>query len=301
MIHHLILSHQEGPELHLRDGILQSGDNRIALQVLGSLQCFSRQARWSQHSLCQLAQQCPVILASWDAKARKWSTTSLLPRCRYVNPVCTHRICSMPAKRSNLYVAALLYTKVQNQHALLRSLTPEIAPLPKFAANSYTRILQLKARWARTFWASYFKAASQDLFAREKRRAKAPINVALNYGYAFLYHAIEWQCIACGLEPGIGFIHHLRRNRPSLVCDLIEPFRCCVEITLMRNVDEMHDTRLMAGRFAEMMESTWSYGGKRFRLRSIIRLVVESFARSVAHGLPATFHPFLLHARDACL
>lgn len=301
MIHHLILSGQGSPELNLSEGILQSGERRIALQVLGSVQCFSREARWTQHSLCRLAQQCPVILACWSMQTRKWNTTSLLPRCRYVNPACTYRLCNMPERRSKLYIAALLYAKVQNQHTLLRALSPEIAPLPKLAANSCARILQLEALWARNFWPRYFQGASQDLFAREKRRARAPINVALNYGYAFLYHALEWQCIACGLEPGIGFVHHLRRNRPSLVCDLIEPFRCCVEITLMRYLDEMHETKLMAGRFAEMLESPWSYAGKRFRLRSIIRLATESFARAVIHDLPATFRPFVLHARDACL
>ncbi len=300
MIHHLILADADG-EMRLKEGMLCCGGKRVALQVLGSLQCLSARLHWSQSALCALAQQCPVVLARWNSAIGKWETASLLPRCRYVNPDVTARLCRLTERQATPYASALLLTKVQNQHLLVHSLEPALAPLPRLASNSYNRILQLEAKWARFFWARYFKAASQDLFTREKRQAKAPLNVALNYGYAFLYHALEWQCLASGLEPGIGIIHRLRRNRPSLVCDLIEPLRCCVELTVMRHLDEMHDKKLMAGRFGEMMETQWSYGDKRFRLRSIIRLHVESFARALVRGRAADFHPFCLHARDACL
>lgn len=300
MIHHLILTGEDA-DFRLQDGLLQSGEKKVALQVLGSVQCLAVHARWSQSALTALAQQCPVVMARWNKRTEKWETSAVLPRCRYVNPDATFRLCNLKAKQSTVYASAILFTKVSNQHTLIRSLNPALAPLPKLAANSYNRILQLEAKWARFFWAMYFKAASEDLFTREKRKAQAPLNVALNYGYGFLYHAIEWQCIASGLEPGIGIIHRLRRSRPSLVCDLIEPFRCCVELTVMRHLDEMHDTKLMAGRFAEMMESFWMYREKRFRLRTIIRLVVESFARALLFERADYFKPFVLHARDACL
>ena len=240
-------------------------------------------------------------MARWDTKSGKWLTSSLLPRCRYVNPDATYRLCTLKPRQSTQLASDLLFTKVQNQHTLIRSLEPALSPLPRLASNSFNRILRLEAKWARFFWAKYFRAASQDLFVREKRQAQAPLNIALNYGYGFLYHAIEWQCIASGLEPGIGIIHRNRRSRPSLVCDLVEPFRCCVELYVMRYLDEMHDIKHMAGRFAEMMEDFWSYAGKRFRLRTIIRLVVESFARALLSQNTSQFRPFLLHARDACL
>jgi hypothetical protein len=55
----------------------------------------------------------------------------------------------------------------------------------------------------------------------------------------------------------------------------------------------------MAARYAEMIEETWTYRGHRFRLRSIIRLVVESFIRSLDGKM--SFQPFVLHPRDACV
>ncbi len=300
MIHHLVLLGEDA-DFRVESGMLRCADKKVAVKVLGSIQCFASRAHWSQQSLNMLSEQCPVVMSRWDAQRGKWATCSILPRCRYVNPEATWRICTLPEKHSTQLASDLLMAKVENQHALLRSLDPALEPLPKLASNSFNRILRLEAKWAKFFWARYFEAAANDLFAREKRNAKAPLNVALNYGYGFLYHALEWQCVASGIEPGIGIIHRLRRYRPSLVCDLIEPFRCCVEITVMRYLDEMHDKKAMAARFAEMLESFWIYREHRFRLRSILRLTVESFVRNLSASKQHPFIPFRLHARDACL
>ena len=101
-----------------------------------------------------------------------------------------------------------------------------------------------------------------------------------------------------GLDPGIGIVHKLRRSRPSLACDLIEPLRCCVELTVARNFDDLADPKRMASHFAAMLEAKWIYKNHSFRLRTIIRLMVESFVAALGG---ATFVPFSLHARDACL
>lgn len=299
MIHHMILV-DEAADIHVKRGMLVSGSRRVALDVLGSVQSFAARARWSCAALQEVAIQCPVVLARWNTSTKKWATCGLLPRCRYVNPDLTYQLARLHHRAATQLASDLVLTKVRNQHQLLRGIDPSLPPLPRLAANSFQRILRLEAKWARYFWARYSKAAAQDLFVREYRTAEGPLNVALNYGYGYLYHALEWQCIASGIEPGYGLIHVRRRNRPSLACDLIEQVRCCVEITIIRHLDEMHDKVAMAARFAEMMESKWHYRGGNFRLRSILRLVVESFAAAVANP-KKRFHPFHLHARDACL
>jgi len=298
MIHHLILV-SESPELHVQNGRLISGSNKIAVETLGSIQCFATQARWTQTALESLANQCPVIMARWDKGSGKWRSFSLMPRARHVNPTALWQLCRLPDRRATVLASDLLYAKVRNQQTMLRVFDPYVEDLPKLADNSFSRILRLEARYARFFWTRYFAAVSQDLFEREKRKAQTPINIALNYGYGFLYHAIEWQCLASGLDTTIGIIHKLRRSRPSLVCDLIEPFRCCVELTLVRHLGEIHEKKAMAARFAEMLEGKWQYRGKTFRLRSIIRLSVESFAKAL--GDEKRFQPFSLHPRDACV
>jgi hypothetical protein len=48
-----------------------------------------------------------------------------------------------------------------------------------------------------------------------------------------------------------------------------------------------------------MLETPFSYREGKFKLRSIIRLTVESFVRALDGK--ESFQPFVLHARDACV
>lgn len=72
-----------------------------------------------------------------------------------------------------------------------------------------------------------------------------------------------------------------------------------MELTVVRHLDDLQEPKRLAGHFAEMLEAPLSYRENKFKLRSIIRLMVESFVRSLDGKEP--FHPFILHARDACI
>lgn len=64
--------------------------------------------------------------------------------------------------------------KIENQHLMLRVFDPLLGPLPKLKDNSFSLHPAAGVRYARFFWARYFKAAATDLFAREKRQAQHP-------------------------------------------------------------------------------------------------------------------------------
>lgn len=83
------------------------------------------------------------------------------------------------------------------------------------------------------------------------------------------------------------------------MCDLIEPLRCTVELAVVRHLDDLQEPKRLAGHFAEMLETQFFYRDGKFKLRSVIRLMVKSFVRSL-DGKEA-FQPFILHARDACV
>jgi hypothetical protein len=68
---------------------------------------------------------------------------------------------------------------------------------------------------------------------------------------------------------------------------------------MVRHLDDLQEPKRLAGHFAELFETPFHYRSGKFRLRSIIRLMVESFARGLDGKEP--FYPFVLHARDACL
>ena len=74
--------------------------------------------------------------------------------------------------------------------------------------------------------ARYFESLSEILpFGGRDQEGKDIVNIAFNYGYGILYSEIERACVIAGLDPYLGFMHTDRYGKPSMVLDLIEPFR----------------------------------------------------------------------------
>jgi len=63
---------------------------------------------------------------------------------------------------------------------------------------------------------------------RSRRPPHNPANALLSFAYTILAAEIESATYATGLDPAIGFYHEPDDNRPSLVLDLMEPFRAAV-------------------------------------------------------------------------
>lgn len=78
----------------------------------------------------------------------------------------------------------------------------------------------------------YYRALSSvlpDVYRFEQRSqhpAKDMFNGMLNYAYGMLYGKIESALIKAGVDPSIGVFHADEHNRPVLVYDVIEQFRC---------------------------------------------------------------------------
>jgi len=90
MIHHLILLNEDH-DVGLSHGKLVSGDKKIAIDVLGSVQSFSTRAKWSQSALEALSSQCPLVFARWNGEAKKWATCSMLMMLAYDTPCQRHQ------------------------------------------------------------------------------------------------------------------------------------------------------------------------------------------------------------------
>lgn len=77
----------------------------------------------------------------------------------------------------------------------------------------------------------YFEAFFQDMdWAARKPRVKSDaINATLDIGYTILFNYIECFVRMFGFDPYVGVYHRLWYKRKSLICDLMEPFRCIVD------------------------------------------------------------------------
>lgn len=82
-------------------------------------------------------------------------------------------------------------------------------------------------------------AATRDYFAalgrilgpvwcfthRRRRPPPDPVNALLSFGYTLLTREAVTAVELAGLDPAVGYLHEMRRGRPSLALDLVEEFR----------------------------------------------------------------------------
>lgn len=93
--------------------------------------------------------------------------------------------------------------------------------------TEYENIMALEGRAAKTFFATYFE--QNGWTARCPRAKTDPLNVTLDIGYTILFNYIESFVRLFGFDPYVGVYHRLWFRRKSLICDLMEPFRCLVD------------------------------------------------------------------------
>ncbi len=72
-----------------------------------------------------------------------------------------------------------------------------------------------------------------------------PMNNVFNLAYEVLNWHLWSACVDAGLDPYIGFMHTIRHGRPSLICDLIEPYRPMIDDFLLMTTRELGSSDTM--------------------------------------------------------
>lgn len=94
----------------------------------------------------------------------------------------------------------------------------------------YNKLMGLEGYVSKAFFAAYF----QDIEWQGRRpRVKCDIlNTILDIGYTVLFNYVECFLRMFGFDLYIGVYHRLWFKRKSLVCDMVEPFRCIIDRTI---------------------------------------------------------------------
>ncbi len=134
----------------------------------------------------------------------------------------------------------LVELKINNQIALLKSirtknltLKENIKSLEKLVDNELKpmkeldKVMGLEGVAAKVFFAEWF---SQFDWKGRKPRAKIDhVNVLLDMGYTLLFNYMDGMLNLYGFDTYCGVYHRFYYQRKSLVCDLVEPFRCIID------------------------------------------------------------------------
>ncbi|MFN3916990.1 MAG: type V CRISPR-associated endonuclease Cas1 [Flavobacteriales bacterium] len=149
--------------------------------------------------------------------------------------------------KGNLDIAKqLIINKAHNQWSLLNK-TREKTDKIKLAKSNieksialmedvsdYRELMGLEGKVAKLYFQAYFEFA--DWKNRMPRVKQDTINATLDIGYTILFNYIESMTRLFGFDPYIGVYHQLWFRRKSLVCDLMEPFRCIIEHQIRKSI-----------------------------------------------------------------
>jgi CRISPR-associated endonuclease Cas1 len=97
------------------------------------------------------------------------------------------------------------------------------------------QLQRTEAQATRIYLKNFFKQFPDELKPRKRHKynARDPLNNLLNLGYEVLKREIILSLIPMHLDPFLGFLHSYFRYKPSLIYDVIEPFRAVVEDFLL--------------------------------------------------------------------
>lgn len=169
---------------------------------------------------------------------------------------------------------------------------------------------------AATYWAVWTATfeASWGFRGRAYRPPPDPLNALLSFGYTLLLHDLLIAVHGSGLNPYLGFFHTVEQGRPSLALDLEEEFRpCVVDALILQMVMDQQiglsdlepsasqpgavylnraGRRRMIAAYEQRLQQRIVYphppfAGQAYRLRDVIRLQADQYARVVAGTAPA--------------
>jgi CRISPR-associated protein Cas1 len=164
-------------------------------------------------------------------------------------------------------------------------------------------LLSAEGRAAKVYWGALKLLTPEGLGwpGRLTQGATDAFNMALNYGYGVLYGQVERACVLAGLDPYGGFLHTDRPGKPSLVLDVIEPFRPAVVdravlamttrgMALKLDEEgrlEVETRRLLAEKVHERLDAPARYENKRLSLRAILQTQGRELATFLRGERPA--------------
>jgi len=175
----------------------------------------------------------------------------------------------------------VIANKISNQMQLMQSIRyktknerESIAAIQKIldsvrSAKHSQELLGIEGTASKLFFHTYFKNMG---FEGRKPRIKSDIyNVLLDMGYTYLFQFIEANLHLYGFDIYYGIYHKLFFQRKSLVCDIIEPFRCIIDKRLRTSYN-----------LKQIQESDFTCSQNRFELkRNSAKKYTELFLREI--------------------
>lgn len=179
------------------------------------------------------------------------------------------------SKEQDQVWARIVKNKITNQALMLRKIDSSKYDL----ILSYVDEVELGDKTNREGHSAkvYFNSLFGNTFIRHNDDS---INAALNYGYAVLLSTFNKEIVSNGYLTQLGIHHKNEFNEFNLTCDLMEPFRVIIDNFVYFNQHREFDSNYKLD-MINIFNNVYSYCGKKYVLKDIIRMFVKSALESV--------------------
>lgn len=127
--------------------------------------------------------------------------------------------------------------------------------------TEYDTLMGVEGICAKSFFSAYFQHF--DWQQRRPRTKCDALNATLDIGYTMLFNLIECYLRMFGFDLYVGVYHRMWYKRKSLVCDVMEPFRCiidkCVRTAWNRKEFSIKDFKVDHGEYRLKYEKNGDY------------------------------------------
>ncbi len=141
----------------------------------------------------------------------------------------------------------IIKNKLENQKVALKSirsksdlLKESINNIDKYIIsledkNTLNEIMGIEGVAAKIYFSQIFDNIKWN--GRKPRIKSDYVNVLLDIGYNLLFNFIEAIAKSFGFDTYCGYLHQDFYMRKSLICDLVEPFRPIVDLTIRKGIN----------------------------------------------------------------
>lgn len=134
------------------------------------------------------------------------------------------------------------------------------------STSTISQLMGVEGAISKLYFSTLF--SNYHWIRRLPRAKEDPMNTLLDIGYSILFNATLSLVNRSSLIPQIGYLHADYYQRPSLVCDIMEPFRYIIDDTLLKwmTYHDVNTTMVQAN-------NTWEFVHKSDYYEFIQRIV----------------------------
>lgn len=210
---------------------------------------------------------------------------------------------------------SVLIQKIKNENNLLKHYglksyekslkKPNLQDIKNVHAERITQNVRTKLNAIEEHFSKFFYGQIFSLFpkwisprTRIKRNAIESGNNLLNLSFEVLNWKVMKAILTSKLEPYLGFLHSIQHSKPSMVCDLVEPFRAYIIHFLIGysktlNSKDFIKTYLIRGKYPRYFlkhETAWNL------IENLNKQLFEKYIpmqRNRKHGKRMIFETFI--------